>query len=96
MDGNTFEDTPLHTMLVARGVGRIIVTGLVTHGCVKAPCLGALEPGYAVRLAGDGHSSYSKDAARLVEEWNRKLGEGGRRSCLPTKWHSAVARKPDS
>jgi hypothetical protein len=28
-------------------------------------------------LAGDGHSSYSKDAARLIEEWNRKLGEAG-------------------
>ena len=55
----------------------MIVTGLVTHGCVKATCLGALELGYAVVLAEDGHSSYSKDAARLVEEWNRKLGEAG-------------------
>lgn len=75
--GNAFEDTPLHEALAARGVGRVIVTGLVTHGCVKATCLGALALGYAVVLAADGHSSYSKDAARLVEEWNRKLGEAG-------------------
>ena len=38
---------------------------------------GALALGYAVVLAGDAHSSYSKDAARLIEEWNRKLGAAG-------------------
>jgi len=77
--GNAFEDTSLHPELAARGVGRVIVTGLVTHGCVKATCEGALALGYAVVLAADGHSSYSKDAARLVEEWNRKLDEAGAR-----------------
>ena len=75
--GNAFEDTPLHAELRARGIGRLIVTGLVTHGCVKATCLGALELGYEVVLAEDGHSSYSKDAAKLIEEWNRKLGAAG-------------------
>ena len=77
--GNAFEDTPLHTMLVERGVGRVIVAGLVTHGCVKATCLGALALGYTVTLAADGHSSYSKDAAPLILEWNCKLGEAGAR-----------------
>ncbi len=75
--GNTFEDTSLHAELAGRGVGRVVVTGLVTHGCVKATCEGAQALGYAVVLVEDGHSSYSKDAARLIEEWNRKLGEAG-------------------
>lgn len=75
--GNAFEGTPLHAELTGRGIGRVIVTGLVTHGCVKATCLGALTLGYAVMLAADGHSSYSKDAAQLIQEWNRKLGEAG-------------------
>lgn len=75
--GNAFEDTSLHAELAGRGVGRVVVTGLVTHGCVKATCLGGLELGYEVVLAEDGHSSYSKDAARLIEEWNRKLGAAG-------------------
>ena len=75
--GNAFEDTPLHADLASRGIKRVIVAGLVTHGCVKATCLGALELGYEVVLAADGHSSYSKDAARLIEEWNRKLSEAG-------------------
>ena len=77
--GNAFEDTSLQAELIGRGVGRVIVTGLVTHGCVKATCLGALALGYAVVLAADGHSSYSRDAARLIEEGNRKLGEAGAR-----------------
>lgn len=75
--GNAFEGTELHAELARRDVGRVIVTGLVTHGCVKATCEGALALGYAVVLARDGHSSYSKDAPRLIEEWNRKLGEAG-------------------
>ncbi len=75
--GDAFEDTPLHAALVGRGIGRVIVTGLVTHGCVKATCLGGLALGYEVVLVEDGHSSYSKDAAQLIQEWNRKLGEAG-------------------
>jgi nicotinamidase-related amidase len=75
--GNAFEDTPLHGELTGRGLGHVIVTGLVTHGCVKATCLGALGLGYEVVLAEDGHSSYSKDAARLIEEWNLRLAEVG-------------------
>jgi nicotinamidase-related amidase len=48
---------------------------LVTHGCVKSSCQGAHELGYRVVLVADGHSSYSKDAARLIEEWNQTLSQ---------------------
>ncbi len=75
--GNAFEETPLHGALTERGIRRVIVTGLVTHGCVKATSQGALALGYEVTLVADGHSSYSKDAARLIEEWNRSLGAAG-------------------
>jgi nicotinamidase-related amidase len=75
--GNAFEDTPLHAELTRRGIDRVIVTGLVTHGCVRATCLGALALGYEVTLAADGHSSYSKNAAQLIAEWNDKLGTAG-------------------
>ncbi len=72
--GNAFEDTVLDQALKSRGVGNVVVAGLVTHGCVRATCIGALELGYRVILVKDGHSSYSKQAARLIEEWNEKLG----------------------
>jgi nicotinamidase-related amidase len=74
--GNAFQETSLGKELEARNVGRLVVTGLVTHGCVRATCVGARELGYEVVLVEDGHSSYSKQAARLIEDWNEKLGHG--------------------
>ncbi len=75
--GDAFEATTLQEELAARGIHSLVITGLVTHGCVKATCLGARERGYAVVLVADGHSSYSKDAARLIEEWHTKLHAAG-------------------
>jgi nicotinamidase-related amidase len=75
--GNAFEQTPLRQELEARGVDTVVVTGLVTRGCVRATCLGAQELGYRVVLVSDGHSSYHKKAASVIEEWNQKLSEGG-------------------
>jgi nicotinamidase-related amidase len=75
--GNAFEDTPLDGELRARNIQRLVISGLVTHGCVKATCQGALVQGYQVILVQDAHSSYSKDAARLIEEWNGKLKKEG-------------------
>lgn len=71
--GNAFEGTGLDEVLKSRNVTSVVITGLVTHGCVRATCMGALQLGYRVTLVRDGHSSYSKDAARLIEEWNQKL-----------------------
>ena len=75
--GNAFEGTKLKELLAARGVNRVVVCGMVTHGCVKNTCLGALEEGFLVTLAADAHSSYSKDAAALIEKWNALLAEAG-------------------
>ena len=55
----------------------MVITGLVTHGCVRATSLGAIKLGYDVILVSDGHSSYSKDAPRLIEKWNNTLEENG-------------------
>jgi nicotinamidase-related amidase len=74
--GNAFQDTNLREELESRGIRRVVITGLVTHGCVKATCIGAKSQGYEVVLVKDGHSSYSKQAAKLIAEWNEKLSEG--------------------
>lgn len=74
---NAFEDTTLSSELAKWGVKSLVITGLVTHGCVKATSLAALELGYDTTLVTDAHSSYSKDAAKLVDEWNHKVGEAG-------------------
>lgn len=77
LHGNAFEGTNLREELEKRNVGILVMTGLVTHGCVKATCLGAMNEGYKVVLVSDGHSNYSKDAAQLIEKWNRAIGEKG-------------------
>jgi len=71
--GNAFEDTGLHETLSRANVTGLVVAGLVTHGCVRASCIGALELGYKVTLVKDAHSSFSKQAAKLIDQWNRKL-----------------------
>lgn len=73
LHGNAFEGTNLQQELSKRKVKALVVTGLVTHGCVKATCLGALDLGYKLILVSDSHSSYSKDAAQMIEKWNREL-----------------------
>jgi len=77
--GNAFEGTNLKEMLDARAVKSVVLCGMVTHGCVKNTCLGALAEGLGVTLAADAHSSYSKDAAALIEKWNALLAEAGAR-----------------
>lgn len=72
-----FEEEHIVKELKKLPVSTFIVTGLVAHGCVKAACLGAKAAGYDVILAEDAHSSFNKDAGKLIEEWNGKLrGEG--------------------
>ena len=70
-------DTNLREELEQRKVNTLVLAGLVTHGCVRATCLGALEEGYKVLLVSDAHSSYSKDAAQLIAKWNEELGKRG-------------------
>ncbi len=75
--GNAFENTELQSILQSRTVNSLVITGLVTHGCVKATSLGALELGYKTILVGDAHSNYSKDAPDLITKWNDQLKNFG-------------------
>lgn len=75
--GNAFEDTDLEAELKKRGIREVTLCGLVTHGCVRATCQGALALGYETLLVQDAHSSYSKQAAEMIEKWNAALGEAG-------------------
>ncbi len=75
--GSAFQGTGLGKELEARAIRRVVVTGLVTHGCVKATCLDAKRLGYGVILVKDGHSNFNKQAADVIAEWNQKLSERG-------------------
>ena len=71
------EIKPQDGELSQSNVGVLVVTGLVTHGCVKATSLGAMDMGYKVTLASDGHSNFSEDAVQLINKWNQAISEKG-------------------
>ncbi|MBN1681683.1 MAG: isochorismatase family protein [Anaerolineae bacterium] len=82
--GSAFQDTALQHEIDSRAIRTLIMTGLVTEGCVRATCLAGHKLGYHVVLVQDGHSSFHKQAASRVDEWNRKLADQGV-NVIPTK-----------
>lgn len=60
--GNAFQGTELGRILEEKGIRQILVCGLVSHGCVRATCLGGREAGLTVRLLKDGHTNWAPDA----------------------------------
>ena len=74
---DSFQERSVVSALEGKNVKSVYICGLVTHGCVKAACLGGLKRGYAVTLVSDTHSSFSKDATSLIEEWNGKIADAG-------------------
>lgn len=75
--GNAFLDTELQSDLEARGIQNLLITGLVTQGCVRATSLGGLKLGYNVFLVQGAHSNYSKDAESVIEKNEAELQEAG-------------------
>jgi len=71
--GNAFQETGLHEYLISKKVAQIIVCGLVTHGCVKATCLGGIELGYKVSLLRNGHSCWGSDAIARINNIEEEL-----------------------
>lgn len=78
-----FKEKKIAREIENMGVKSLIITGLVTHGCVKAACIDAKKLGYEVRLVKDGHSSFNKNAKELIDEWNQNLTNHGVK-VLPT------------
>jgi nicotinamidase-related amidase len=74
--GNAFEDTPLKGELDALKVGKVVIVGLVSDGCVQATCKGAHALGYDVTLVKDAHSTDSPNGGHVIDHWNEKLSQG--------------------
>jgi len=74
---SALQGTDLRQELESQRITSLVVTGLVTHGCVRATCLDAHKRGYQVILVEDGHSNFNKRAAELIQEWHHKLSERG-------------------
>ncbi len=55
--GDAFEDTDLESVLAGGGIGRLIVAGAQTDGCVRSTLHGAIVRGYDATLVGDAHTT---------------------------------------
>ncbi|WP_417563932.1 isochorismatase family protein [Microbacterium sp.] len=60
--GDAFEGTDLESVLAARGVGRVIVTGAETDACIRSTIHGAFTRGYDTTLVSDAHTAGDKSA----------------------------------
>ncbi len=55
--GDSFEDTDLESLLAARGVGRLFVSGAQTDACIRSTLHGAIARGYDATLVADAHTT---------------------------------------
>ena len=75
---DAFYGTPLREELTARGVRRLVVTGVQTELCVDATCRRAASEGFDVILVADGHTTEDTPtlpAAQIIAHHNRTLGQ---------------------
>jgi nicotinamidase-related amidase len=75
--GSAFENTTLNDILKSLDVQQLVVTGLVTHGCIKATCLDAIKYGYAVTLVSDANSNFNRKPVTIFEETYAQLTQLG-------------------
>jgi nicotinamidase-related amidase len=84
--GDSFEDTDLESVLAELKVGRLVVAGAQTDGCIRATLHGAFTRGYDTILVGDAHTTEdltqwgAPPPAQVVSHtnlyWNFQTGPG--------------------
>lgn len=74
---SAFHKTSLAGDLRTKEIKNVVIAGLATQGSVQKTCLDSLALGFRTILARDGHSTFHKQASRLIEDWNQKLSGRG-------------------
>lgn len=74
---SVFKEKKFLALLKEKMIDTIVVTGLVTNGCIQVACTDGIKEGLKVILISDAHSTFHKDAASLIPSWNQKLAEEG-------------------
>ncbi|WP_328885060.1 cysteine hydrolase family protein [Streptomyces sp. NBC_00316] len=55
--GDSFEETDLESVLAARGISRLLVSGAQTDACIRSTLHGAIARGYDATLVSDAHTT---------------------------------------
>lgn len=74
---DSYHETNLQNELDARGIRKLVITGIHTAYCVDTTCRRAYILGYDVVLVKDGHSTVDTDflgAAKTIEHHNEVMG----------------------
>jgi len=83
---NVFREQHFLSLLEEYRIEEAIITGLVSNGCINAACLGGLDMGISVTLISDGHSTFCKNAEKVVSKYNLQLEKQGVRVIPALKW----------
>lgn len=75
--GNAFQAPALMSVIEARDIKNVIVTGLVSQGCIRATSLGGLQLGLEVFLVKGAHSNYDRNAEGVIEKVENELAGAG-------------------
>ena len=70
---DSFLDTSLESILEARGIERLIITGWATDYCVDTTVRSALARGYPTTVPSDGHTAADRPhlaAGKIIEHHN--------------------------
>ncbi len=73
---DSFHNTPLQTVLQARGIETLVICGFQSEFCVDTTTRRALALGYPVTLVADGHSTMDNSvlsAAQITAHHNETL-----------------------
>ncbi|HEY5051134.1 MAG TPA: cysteine hydrolase family protein [Acidothermaceae bacterium] len=54
---DSFEETDLESVLAARGIGQLIISGAQTDECIRSTLHGAIVRGYDATLVSDAHTT---------------------------------------
>ena len=74
---SVFKEKQFTSLLQKNNITSVVVTGLVSNGCVKTACLDAKLNGLNVTLINDGHSTFHKEGKDIVNYWNKYLHDEG-------------------
>jgi aminoglycoside 6'-N-acetyltransferase len=80
---SVFKETVFTNLLTSKKIRSIVITGLVSNGCIKVACTDAKNLGIKTTLVSDGHSTWHKDAENIIAECNTNMAKIGIR-VLPT------------
>jgi len=73
---DAFQDTNLQRQLEAKGIARLIITGIQTEYCIDTTCRRAYSLAYDVTLVKDAHSTWDTDrltAPQIIAHHNNVL-----------------------